>query len=121
VLSICGKIIEARLTGGNQHDITVADDITADIVGCHVIEDMGYDSDAHRDKLRANNNIPVIPGRKNRKTPCVYDKALYKLRNLIERFFGKLKENRRLAMRFDKRDDAFMAFVAIATIKPYLC
>ena len=39
----------------------VADELTQDVYGCYVLEDMGYDSDPHRMKLRANNNISVIP------------------------------------------------------------
>lgn len=110
------------LTGGNVADITVADDLVADIVGCHVIEDRGYDSDDHRRELEANNNVPVIPGRKNRKVEIVYDKALYKLRSGIERYFGKLKENRRLAVRYEKLDATFLGFIAIASIKAFnLC
>ncbi|MDR1167721.1 MAG: transposase, partial [Heliobacteriaceae bacterium] len=63
------------------------------------------------------NNIPVIPGRANRKVEIQYDKELYKKRNFIERIFGKLKENRRLALRFDKSDIHFLSFIAIALIK----
>jgi len=110
------------LTGGNVSDITVANDLTADIVGFHIIEDRGYDSDDHRRELVANNNVPVIPGRKNRKIEIVYDKALYKLRGGVERFFGKLKENRRLAVRYEKLDTTFLGFIAIAVIKAFnLC
>ena len=68
-------------------------------------------------ELRANNNIPVIPGRKNRKVPIVYDKKIYSLRKNIEIYFGKLKENKRLSMRFDKLDETFLAFIALASIK----
>jgi len=78
---------------------------------------MGYDSDPHRDFLRSQNNVPVIPGRKNRKVKVVYDKILYKLRKNIEIYFGKLKENKRIAMRYDKADSTFMAFIALAMIK----
>ena len=53
----------------------------SDVVGCHVVEDMGYDSDAHRDFLRSQNNIPVIPGRKNWKVKIVYDKAISECTN----------------------------------------
>lgn len=115
-------VIEGMLTGGNVADITVADDLTADIVGCHVIEDRGYDSDDHRRELKSNNNVPVIPGRKNRKVEIIYDKVLYKLRSGIERYFGKLKENRRLAVRYEKLDATFLGFIAIASIKAFnLC
>ncbi len=78
---------------------------------------MGYDSDEHREYLKSNNNIPVIPGRKNRKISVTYDKILYKFRRKIEIFFGKLKENKRLAMRYDKSDQSFLGFIVLASIK----
>ena len=112
-----GHIVEARLTGGNTADISVANELMSDVFGCYVVEDMGYDSDPHRDFLRSQNNIPVIPGRKNRKVEIIYDKAIYGLRQRIERYFGKLKENKRVATRYDKHDTAFLGFVAIAAIK----
>jgi transposase len=116
-LSAQGHLVEARLTGGNTADISVADDLMSDVFGCYVVEDMGYDSDAHRDFLRSQNNVPVIPGRKNRKIKIIYDKTIYRLRNAIERYFGKLKENKRICLRFDKEDQAFLSFIALAAIK----
>jgi transposase len=113
-------VVEAFLTAGNVSDITVAGELTAEVVGCHVIEDMGYDSDAHRLELAANNNTPVIPGRKHRKVPIEYDKILYRLRRRIEMFFGKIKENRRLTVRYEKADSMFLSFIALAIIKTYL-
>ena len=115
-----GHLVEAMLTGGNISDVTAANELMADVVGCYVVEDMGYDSDAHRDFLRSQNNVPVIPGRKNRKVKIIYDKAIYKLRSGIERYFGKLKENKRLCMRFEKEDRAFLSFIALASIKIFL-
>jgi len=50
--------------------------------------------------LISNNNVPVIPGRNNPKERVIYDKAIYKLRNRIEICFGKIKENRRLSVRY---------------------
>jgi len=112
-----GHFVEGLLTGGNAHDLTVADMLFEDVVGCYVIEDAGYDSDPHRRELMANNNIPVIPGRKNRKIPIEYDKKLYKLRKPIEMFFGKIKENKRLGLRFEKLDETFLGFIALASLK----
>ena len=114
-----GHIVEGMLTGGNISDITVANEIMSDVFGCYVVEDMGYDSDAHRDFLRSQNNVPVIPGRKNRKVKIIYDKAIYRLRGSIERYFGKLKENKRLCLRFEKEDRSFLSFIAIAAIKMF--
>ena len=72
--------------------------------------------------IAANNNTPVIPSRDNQKTPIVYDKPIYKLREKIERLFEKIKENKRMAMGFEKSDTAFLPFFALAAIKTlYLC
>ena len=111
------QFVEGKLTPGNIADITVANELTAEVYGCKIVEDMGYDSDAHRDMLRSQNNEPVIPGRKNRKVKIEYDKTVYKLRGKIECYFGKLKENKRLSMRFEKDDAAFLGFIALAAIK----
>ena len=120
IITAQGHVIEGFLTPGNTSDITVAPELTAEIVGCYVAADAGYDSDPYREILRGNNNIPVIPGRKNRTTPVAYDKKIYSLRRRIERMFGAIKENRRLTVRYEKSDIAFLAFIAIALIKPYL-
>ena len=89
--------------------------------GCWIIEDKGYDSNKHRVTLSSNNNIPVIPGRRNRVEPIEYDKDKFKIRRKIENFFAILKENRRLALRYEKSDVAFLSFIALAAIKYNLC
>ena len=114
-------IVEGYLSGGNIADISCADDLTACVSGCYIIEDKGYDSNKHRIYLLSNNNIPVIPGRKNRIDTIEYDKDKFKLRRKIENFFAKLKENRRLALRFEKSDLCFLGFIAMAAIKYNLC
>lgn len=114
-------IIEGFLSGGNQADISFANDLSAAVSGCYIVEDKGYDSDEHRVYLSSSNNIPVIPGRKNRTKIIEYDKNKFKLRRKIENFFAMLKENRRLALRFEKSDLAFLSFIVIATIKYNLC
>jgi hypothetical protein len=115
------KIIEGFLTGGNRADISFADDLTAEVFGCWVIEDKGYDSNGHRRELNSHNNIPVIPGRKNRVETIEYDKNKFKIRRKIENFFAILKENKRLALRYEKSDISFLSFIAFATIKYNLC
>lgn len=98
--------------------MTVAALLTEDIASCTVLVGREYDSEAFRRELSGNNNIPVIPGRKNE---IIYDKRIYRKRGLIERIFGKLKENRRLALRYEKSDINFLGFIIIAFIKIFLC
>ena len=63
----------------------------------------------------------MIPGRRNRKEAIVYDREKYKKRGLIERIFGKIKENRRLTVRYEKSDINFLGVILVAFIKIFLC
>ena len=81
-----------------------------------VIADRGYDSDELRDFIKARGARPVIPPKKNRKVQYRYDKALYKTRNRVERFFCRLKDFRRVATRYDRQPYIFMAAVFLVAI-----
>jgi transposase len=59
-----------------------------------LIGDKAYDADALIDTLTRRGITPVIPPKANRKTPRACDFALYRERNLVERFFNKLKHFR---------------------------
>jgi transposase len=82
-----------------------------------MIGDRGYDSDTYRWALEGNNNKVVIPGRRNRREEIAYDREEYKKRGEVERIFGKIKENRRLVVRYEKSDINFLGFIFIAFIK----
>ncbi len=79
-----------------------------------LIADKGYDSDGFRKALRHLEIEPCIPGRSNRKAPVPYDADLYKQRNRIERMFGRLKDWRRIATRYDRCAHTFMSAICIA-------
>ena len=115
-----GKLIEMFLSGGQVHDSKCASSLVSDIIGCYVIADKGYDSKRFRQELENGNNVAVIPPRSLWKRPVNYDKKLYKRRGLIERVIGGIKENKRIAMRFDKEDLTFLSFVCLAFVKYYL-
>ena len=83
----------------------------------YVVADKGYDYSAVRQCIRESNKTPVIPRRKGAICPGVQDRNRYQTRSAIERFFGRIKENKRLALRFDKLDITFFAFFAIACLK----
>ena len=80
----------------------------------YVIADKGYDFYAVRKCLTEAGKKPVIPRREGAVCSGVQDKERYQTRSNIERFFGKIKENKRLALRFDKLDVTFFAFFALA-------
>ena len=68
----------------------------------HVLADKGYDGRCVIDAVNESGAMPVIPSRKNARKPRQTDMALYKERNIVERFFGYLKQFRRVATRYDK-------------------
>jgi transposase len=76
-----------------------------------LIGDKGYDSDGFVEHLQAAHITPVIPPKANRKYPRHCDFALYRERNLVERFFNKIKQFRAIATRYDKLARNFLAGV----------
>jgi transposase len=60
------------------------------------------------------------PAQANRKTPICFSKHLYKARNLVERSFNKIKQFRRIATRYDKLAETFLAALKIATVRIWL-
>ena len=81
-----------------------------------VIADTAYDSDALRAEIHARDAIAVIRPRRNRLEDRPYDEEVYKLRNIIERFFHRLKQFRRVATRYDKYASRYLGFVYFAAI-----
>ena len=79
-----------------------------------MIADRGYDSDWFREALTSQGIKPCIPGRKNRKHLIEYDTERYKQRNRVERMFGRLKDWRRIATRYDRCAHTFMSAICIA-------
>jgi transposase len=85
-----------------------------------VLGDKAYDATSIRALIEAQGAVPNIPAKSNRKWKPCFSKALYRERNLIERFFSKLKHFRRVATRYDKRADNFLAMVQLASMRLWL-
>ena len=118
-LSLSDTCIPLRfiLIPGHRNDITQAPALIEGYSYEYVIGDKAYDSDAFIAEITSQDAIAVIPPRKGRTgLPREYDKELYKRRNLIERFFGWLKQYRRVATRYDKLSVRYLGFVYFAAI-----
>jgi transposase len=79
-----------------------------------LLADRGYDAAWFREALIANGTKPCIPWRKSRKKTVKYDKRRYTRRNRIERMFGRLKDWRRVATRYDRSPTVFLSAIALA-------
>jgi transposase len=111
-----GNPIRLILTPGNVADCTQAEDLLKDIDADNVLADKGYDSDAIVEIITANGTTAVIPPRSNRLVQRLCDFALYCERNLVERFFNKIKHYRAIATRYAKRGRNYMAFVNLVCV-----
>ena len=81
-----------------------------------LLGDRGYDADWFREALQNKGIRACIPGRKQRKTPVKYDTRRYKRRNRIEIMFGRLKDWRRVATRYDQCPKVFLSAIALAAV-----
>ena len=111
-----GNPMRLLLGPGQRHDVTRSHESIEDFRPKAVIADKGYDAGHLHTDIHNAGAEAVIPPRSNRKAPRDYDKALYKERNLIERFFNKLKQFRRVATRYDKLLPTYGHFVQLAAI-----
>ena len=77
-----------------------------------------HDADWIRNMIWEQGAIAVIPSKSNRKMPKEFDADLYKLRNHVERFFGRIKASfRRIATRYEKTSQNFMAMIKLAAVR----
>ena len=104
------------LTPGQAADIKQAVPLLDQAEPGAFLADKGYDSDALVATLEERGITPVIPSKANRRAPRKTDFALYRERNLVERFFCKLKQYRAISTRYDRLANTFLAAVALVCI-----
>ena len=114
-----GLPIRYELTPGQAHDAppcaTLLDRLQP---GQYVLADKACDADWIREMIWEQGAIDVIPPKANRKLPAGFDAEIYRERNKIERFFGRLKTSfRRIATRYEKTSANFMAMIKLASVR----
>jgi transposase len=103
------------ITPGNTHDLVGARGLIGMVRNPRrLLADRAYDARSWRDELAALRIKAVIPPNPTRKHPHRYDKAAYKGRNVIERIFCRVKDFRRIAIRYNKRADIFPSIILLA-------
>jgi transposase len=116
-----GLPLALKLTEGQAHDGRSATDLLGQITaGQILLADRGYDSDALRRSLKERGawaNVKPMPNRVN--VPS-FSPFLYRYRNLVERFFSKLKHYRAIATRYEKHAANYLALVKLAATRIWL-
>ncbi|MDQ1159208.1 transposase [Sphingomonas sp. SORGH_AS 950] len=121
VVDAQGLPIRLGLTAGQTHDGQIADTLL-DHLGPRtiVLADKAYDADRIRELIQDQGATHNIPPKSNRKWKPCFSKRLYRERNLVERFFSKLKHFRRVATRYDKLATNFLAMIQFASMRLWL-
>ena len=116
-----GLPVRLSLSAGQAHDRRAVEGLLADLPpNANVVADRAYDSDGVLDLIARAGAKAHIPTTRRRRVQRSVDPALYRQRNLIERFFCKRKHFRRIATRFDKLARNFLAAVILASTRLWL-
>jgi transposase len=117
VVDALGNPLALSLTGGQIHDVSQAETLTAQVQPEALLGDKGYDADSFIRCLEVRAIKPVIPPKSNRKIKRDCDFVLYAERNLIERFFNFIKHFRAIATRYEKTVTAKPSFQGEAVMR----
>lgn len=116
-----GLPVRIHLSEGQASDCREANPLMAAVPeGSIFLADKAYDSDTIRQRVEAQGSFANIPAKRNRRQSFAFSPFLYRYRNMIERFFGKLKHARGLATRYDKRADNFLAAVKLFSARLWI-
>lgn len=108
------------MTGGQAADCIAAETLLEQMPSCPILHaDKGYDTDKIRRTVEARGTMPNIPPKANRRWKNCFSPFLYRDRNAIERMFGRLKDFRRIATRYDRLATNFLAAVCLAATVSY--
>ncbi|WP_234834569.1 IS5 family transposase [Sinorhizobium meliloti] len=113
-----GRPVNLRLTGGQIADCTEADALTDELgEGDILLADKGYDSNAIRAKAAERKAWANILPKTNRKGSFIFSRWIYRQRNLVERFFNRIKQFRGIATRYDKHPGNYPAAVKLVAAR----
>jgi transposase len=116
-----GLPIELKLTEGQAHDGRAATDMLISLgQGDILLADAAYDSDALRHDVAARGAWACVKPMPNRRNVPAFSSFLYRYRNLVERFFNKLKPFRAVATRYDKTPENFLAAIKLASTRIWM-
>ena len=121
VVDANGNPITLKLSEGQAHDGRSAVDLLDTVqAGQILLADRGYDSDGLRKKMADRGAWANIKPMQNRVNVPVFSPWLYRCRNLVERFFNKLKHFRAIATRFEKHDANYLGLIKLAAAKIWM-
>ena len=111
-----GNLVRFVLLPGQRHDSVGVAPLLTELDLAALLADKAFDNDTIRADLEDRGAVAVIPPKAKRATTILCDYEMYKSRHLVENFFCKLKNFRRIATRYDKTDESFKAMIHLVGI-----
>jgi len=116
-----GRPLRFDITGGQVHDSqAMGAFLDWEKAPLAIVADKAYGSAKIRQQIADEGALAVIPSKSNARNPIPHDPNLYAQRNIVERFFCKMKDMRRLATRFEKTAKNFLAMLQLFAIKCWI-
>jgi len=116
-----GRPVRLSLTPGQAGDAPAGLDLVGDLTeGAILIADRAYDTNSIRDHAASCGAWANVPPRVIRRDTFPFSPFVYRYRNLVERFFNRIKHFRGLATRYDRRPDNFLAALKLAAIRIWI-
>ena len=116
-----GLPVVLKLTEGQAHDGRSAADMLGGLrAGQILLADRAYDSNALHEAMAAQGAWANVRAMPQRRDPPAFSALLYRCRNVVERFFNKLKHFRAVATRYEKHDGNYLALVKLAATRIWM-
>ena len=116
-----GRPVALALTAGQTHDSVMAEPMLADLKpGAILLADKAYDTNALRALADSRKAWANIPAKRTRKETFAFSSWVYRQRNLVERFFNRLKQLRGIATRYDKNPLNYLAAIKLAAARIWI-
>lgn len=117
-MDAAGRPLRLAISGGQLHDSKMMDAfLDWEVPPLAIVADKAYGSSKIRQQIADEGALAVIPSKSNARQPIPHDPGIYRQRNVVERFFCKMKDMRRLATRFEKKARNFLSMVQLFAIR----
>jgi transposase len=115
-----GRLIAALVAPGQMYEVEAAAPLLLPLKNVLLVGDKGFDVDALRQQMLAQNCLACIPPRSGRHHPAWHHRGFYRQRHKIENFFQRIKIYKRVATRYDKLALTFLNFILVAAVFDWL-
>jgi transposase len=116
-----GRPLRIEITGGHVHDSQMINAfLNWETASLAMVLDKAYGSRKIRQAIADEGALAVIPSKSNARKPDTHEKNLYAMRNIVERFFCKMNDMRRLATRFEKSARNFLNMIYLFAAKCWI-